>query len=204
MRNTTFLNRLHVRNSVRIIEVSDNRGTDNRGRTVHVKLAACQVRDSSVTQPTPIIITQDCSTGALPHKGQKRPLSWHHTRYANIIISISEANNKCRARKLNILVPNTRARVQIIRSANCTAKSKQKKQKAQKKKQWQAKGTANNENIRHTAIESTKQAERLGTRLSAPVERHSSRDTHCRKTTKEQLMKRGHHCPSVWHALADA
>ena len=32
MRNTTFLNRLHVRNSVRIIEVSDNRGTDNRGR----------------------------------------------------------------------------------------------------------------------------------------------------------------------------
>ena len=133
MRNTTFVNRLHVRNSVRIIEVSDNRGTDNRGRTVHVKLAACQVRDSSVTQPTPIIITQDCSTGALPHKGQKRPLSWHHTRYANIIISISEANNKCRARKLNILVPNTRARVQIIRSANCTAKSKQKKTKSTKK-----------------------------------------------------------------------
>ena len=36
MRNTTFLNKLHVRSSVRIIEVSDNRGTDNRGRAVHV------------------------------------------------------------------------------------------------------------------------------------------------------------------------
>ena len=36
MRNTTFLNRLHVWNSVRIIEVSDNRGTDNRGRTGHI------------------------------------------------------------------------------------------------------------------------------------------------------------------------
>ena len=33
--NTIFLNRLHVRNCVRIIEVSDNRGTDNRGRTVN-------------------------------------------------------------------------------------------------------------------------------------------------------------------------
>ena len=32
--NTIFLNRLHVRNCVRIIEISDNRGTDNRGRTV--------------------------------------------------------------------------------------------------------------------------------------------------------------------------
>ena len=39
MRNTTFLNRLHVRNSVRIIEVSDNRGTDNRGRTVQCYLS---------------------------------------------------------------------------------------------------------------------------------------------------------------------
>ena len=29
-----FLNRLHIRNRVRIIEVSDNRGTDNRGKTI--------------------------------------------------------------------------------------------------------------------------------------------------------------------------
>ena len=48
MRNTTFLNRLHIRNSVRIIEVSDNRGTDNRGRTVSPLQGCTQGRGGNI------------------------------------------------------------------------------------------------------------------------------------------------------------
>ena len=49
--NTIILNRLHVCNCVRIIEVSDNRGTDNRGRTVLRREGAIGERALTVRVP---------------------------------------------------------------------------------------------------------------------------------------------------------